>query len=333
MAPNTLLIPALEDKVRGSEDIGDIMDLDSLESDFMQAGNVYNEHAEQVAKLKEQEKILIEQEKILIVKQKYFKEKYPNFLTWNDKEQIRYLHKTNPDEWTIEKLSDGFPALPETIKKIIKASWTKTSSTKIMNHDNSVKRNWEMFKKDQLDLPVVLTNHLQKFTSRNYNQCINNIVLPSIEIKPKVQGVHGEFSEIIKSYERLKTKHTGEEERSETGEFSEIIKSYERLKTKHTGEEERSETKQEVNTKKPAKEMYLISNVTQNNHTTLDSLKTSLRTNASLGEEITEDDKILLRPTDDTSIITNEIPKNSIIDLKDVSKTTYLSTSSNMIPL
>lgn len=174
-----------------------------------------------------------------------------------------------------------------------------------MNHDNSVKRNWEMFKKEQLDLPVVLTNHLQKFTSRNYNQCINNIVLPSIEIKPKVQGVHGEFSEIIKSYERLKTKHTGEEERSET--------------------------KQEVNTKKPAKEMYLISNVTQNNHTTLDSLKTSLRTNASLGEEITEDDKILLRPTDDTSIITNEIPKNSIIDLKDVSKTTYLSTSSNSV--
>lgn len=102
----------IADKVRGSEDIGDIMDLDSLESDFMQAGNVYNEHAEQVAKLKEQEKILI-------VKQKYFKEKYPNFLTWNDKEQIRYLHKTNPDEWTIEKLSDGFPALPETIKVIL----------------------------------------------------------------------------------------------------------------------------------------------------------------------------------------------------------------------
>ncbi|KAI4459222.1 neugrin [Holotrichia oblita] len=285
----------LEDKLSGSEDIPDIADLDSLESDFMQAGNVYNEHTEQLAKLKDQEKFLI-------VKQKYFKETYPNFLTWNDKEQIRYLHKTNPDEWTIEKLSDGFPALPGTIKKIIKASWTKTNSTKIINHDNSVKKNWEMFKREQLNLPLVLTNHLQKFTSRNYNQSRVNTILPSIETKPKVRKATGEFSEIIRSYERLKTKQA-------------------------VDEEENTQPNLDSSSKRHGKEMYLLSSVTQNNHTTLESLKTSLRANVSLGEEVAEDDKILLKSGNDTAISSNEIPENSIIDLKDISKTAYLSTS------
>lgn len=92
-----------------SYDTAEVDDFESLESDFMNAGDTYREHIQQVERLKEQEKLLI-------VKQKYFKETFPNFLSWNDKKQIQYLHGSNPDEWTIERLSDGFPALPETIK-------------------------------------------------------------------------------------------------------------------------------------------------------------------------------------------------------------------------
>lgn len=44
-----------------------------------------------------------------IVKEKYFKENMPNLLTWSEKEQIRHLASTEPDEWTPEKIAESFP--------------------------------------------------------------------------------------------------------------------------------------------------------------------------------------------------------------------------------
>lgn len=84
------------------------IDVEELESDFMKLGDVHRQHEKEVKYSKEKEKYWI-------IRQKYFKENKVNFLTWSDKEQIRYLHETNPGEWTIHRLSEGFPALPETI--------------------------------------------------------------------------------------------------------------------------------------------------------------------------------------------------------------------------
>lgn len=50
-----------------------------------------------------------------IIKRKYFSQKLPNFLTWSEKLQIRYLHNKDPEEWSVERLSGGFPALPSVI--------------------------------------------------------------------------------------------------------------------------------------------------------------------------------------------------------------------------
>lgn len=91
-----------------NEDPEDI-DFNELESDFMNVHLSHKEHIEQMKQWREKEKYLI-------VKQKYFKENLPNFLTWHDKEQIRYLHNSDPEEWSIEKLSEGFPALPNVLE-------------------------------------------------------------------------------------------------------------------------------------------------------------------------------------------------------------------------
>lgn len=95
--------------VNDNQELEELSNYDfDLEADFMNVGKNHEQY--------EKEHMLrLEQQKYYIVKQKYFKEKLPNFLTWSDKEQIRYLHNTNPEEWTIEKLSEGFPALPGVI--------------------------------------------------------------------------------------------------------------------------------------------------------------------------------------------------------------------------
>ncbi|KRT85462.1 hypothetical protein AMK59_194, partial [Oryctes borbonicus] len=275
-------------------DPSDVDDLQSLESDFMNVGSTYNEHLQQIGTLKEQEKRLI-------VKHKYFKQVYPNFLTWDDKKHIQYLHKTNPDEWTIEKLSDGFPALPVTIKKIVKATWTKTNQLKIKNHDNSVRKNWEMLKNGQLNLPPILTKHLHKFTDRNFNQIENKVIGEEV-IVTKLEPISN-------------------------GEFSEIIRSYKRLKNKQTSNENKTQSSQNNTIKKQKKEMHLTSdNVSQTNHTTLGSLKASLRTDVTLGKEIEEDERMLLKSSN-SEVVTRNEPEHQIIDLEKVPKTTYISTS------
>lgn len=51
-----------------------------------------------------------------IVKDKYFKENMPNLLTWSEKEQIRHLATTNPDEWTPERIAESFPVTAQVAK-------------------------------------------------------------------------------------------------------------------------------------------------------------------------------------------------------------------------
>lgn len=82
--------------------------LEELEADFFDLSKSHKQHEREVEASRELHKYHI-------VKQKYFKEKLPNFLTWADKQQIQYLHSSNPEEWTVERLSEGFPALPDII--------------------------------------------------------------------------------------------------------------------------------------------------------------------------------------------------------------------------
>lgn len=97
-------------RLLGNATVDEIEDveLDDLESDFM---NVHISHKDFQREMEARK----EQEKYFIVRQKYFKEKLPNFLTMNDKLQIKHLHRTNPEQWTVEKLAESFPALPHII--------------------------------------------------------------------------------------------------------------------------------------------------------------------------------------------------------------------------
>lgn len=91
-----------------NDDLAEYENIEEMEGDFMKLGITYDQHMREIDSMKEQLKYNI-------VSQKYFKKHMPNFLTWSDKQQIKFLHRTEPEEWTIEKLSEAFPALPSTI--------------------------------------------------------------------------------------------------------------------------------------------------------------------------------------------------------------------------
>ncbi|XP_076757267.1 uncharacterized protein LOC143427221 [Xylocopa sonorina] len=121
-----------------------------------------------------------------IVKTKVFKERSPNFLTYIEKDQIKKLHKIDPEKWTPEKLSESFPALPETIRKILKTKWVPKSAERILQYDNKVIENWKQFKKGRLALSPTLKEHLVKFKDRKIN-LMDKEVLEQEFIPPKIK--------------------------------------------------------------------------------------------------------------------------------------------------
>lgn len=137
-----------------------------------------------------------------IVARKYFKETEPRFLTFAEKELIHTLYESNPQEWPIERLSESFPALPETIQKILRAKWSPRSVESVIRYDNIVIENWKKFHMGKLPLNPILSQHLTKFKDRKIimtdrESLARRFVLLKPEFKkPKNQL----FSNIIQTY-------------------------------------------------------------------------------------------------------------------------------------
>lgn len=255
------------------------IDLDELESDFMSVHKTHKEYEQELEARKEQERYFM-------IKQKYFKEKLPNFLTMNDKLQIKYLHNSDPEQWTVEKLAESFPALPHIIsvsifyvigaiytnlvsycfQKILKSNWRKKNVDRIKSHDQTVSENWEKFKSGQLkDLPSDLVEHLKKFTRRTVNtesydpSLYESITNETSVAKPKLKKT--EFSDIITSYEKITSKQN-EKETSEDVKLLETSEPIQSLEKKSRSRITLPQLKKEIETAvkegKPVTETELL---------------------------------------------------------------------------
>ena len=78
-----------------------------------------------------------------IIGHKYFRQPQPlNLLTWDAKEQIRYLHAEYPDEWTVDRLADSFPVDRNGVINIIRSKFGPRSIGDVIRHDRRVKGHW-----------------------------------------------------------------------------------------------------------------------------------------------------------------------------------------------
>ena len=66
-----------------------------------------------------------------------------NLLTWDAKEQIRFLHFEYPNEWTIDRLADSFPISQDGVIKLLKSSCILRSVKEVIRHDKSVQQHWK----------------------------------------------------------------------------------------------------------------------------------------------------------------------------------------------
>ncbi|XP_038221825.1 neugrin [Zerene cesonia] len=161
--------------------------IEQSESSFYNVGEAYNEHLNET---------LIGKHVIRhhIVKEKYFKENMPNLLTWSEKEQIRHLATTMPDEWTPQRIAESFPVTEAVVKKLLKFPWKPATEQRIARHDASAMRNWRELKEGSLDIPEKLRQHFLKFSERT----IPPLNQSSIKIDLTQEENMGEFESIIK---------------------------------------------------------------------------------------------------------------------------------------
>ncbi|XP_072758102.1 uncharacterized protein [Anoplolepis gracilipes] len=137
-----------------------------------------------------------------IVKQKYFKEKEPRFITFAERKLICELYQSNPEEWTVERLSESFPVLPETVQKILQANWSPKSVERVMQYDDLVVENWKKFRAGKLPVNPRLNEHLMKFKNRKIiltdrESLAKQFVPPEPKFKEPKSKL---FSNIIQSY-------------------------------------------------------------------------------------------------------------------------------------
>ncbi|XP_012256489.2 uncharacterized protein LOC105686355 [Athalia rosae] len=188
-------LAALENDPENDVEAIEDLDLENLESDFMKAHHSYDAHKKDEAKSKE----LL---KLRIVARKYFKDVQPSFLTYVEKEQIRFLHDSDPVEYTPEKLSESFPSLPGTIRKVLRARWTAKTADRVLKHDQHVIENWKKFKLGELPLEPKLREHLEKFRNRQISlprrEEIEEKLIPPPYNFPKPQSQL--YSGLIRSY-------------------------------------------------------------------------------------------------------------------------------------
>ncbi|CAH2087461.1 unnamed protein product [Euphydryas editha] len=161
--------------------------IEDSESSFYNVDDAYDEHLNET---------LIGKHDLRrhIVKEKYFKEYMPNLLTWSEKEQIRYLASTQPQEWTPQKLAESFPVTENVVKKLLKYPWKPATEQRIARHDASAMRNWRELKEGSLDIPENLRQHFLKFSERT----IPPLNRKSIKIDISQEKI-GEFEQIVRN--------------------------------------------------------------------------------------------------------------------------------------
>ena len=198
--PTLTNLEHLPPDVRHNEHLGDLME---------GSDKFFKAHT----KAKNRNSIGKEMLRRILTKKNFFPDKAdPELLTWMEMEMMKHLAKTDPGFWDERKLSDGFPATVNTVKKVLKGMKKVLTPRMIEQHDEKVRKNWQLLAKGKLEITPELQQHLKdhygvrsfekllpsedrlKFEKKVIEEYKKSLTLP--EIKP------GKFGNLIADYNR-----------------------------------------------------------------------------------------------------------------------------------
>lgn len=197
----------------GAEDLDDDDDYDK---DVLQADKTFDQFCQEEDT--RQKRVLYK-----IINKKYFKSTpEPTLLSWAAKEQLRYLHETEPKTWTPEKLANSFPISVDGVKKLLKSKYRHQTEKGIAKHDQSVLNNWKLLKAGKGPIATAIGQRLSS-GKLNFETLDGDETLPmptkkwkqnwlpeSNFVKTTNNTLPGEFESLVKDYHDLTLKSNTE---------------------------------------------------------------------------------------------------------------------------
>ncbi|KAL5004172.1 hypothetical protein ScPMuIL_017628 [Solemya velum] len=147
--------------------------------------------------------------KMKIIKRKFFMQPQEvNLLTWAAKEQIRFLNLQNPDEWTIDRLTQSFPVSRDGVIKVLQSSYIPKNATEIKKHDNRVRKRWLALKtgRDEIGGPLhdpfqarLKTKDLKKMIHAGGNKSLPSSTDQAETSSQTKSPISGPFGSLVKN--------------------------------------------------------------------------------------------------------------------------------------
>ncbi|KAG0729418.1 Neugrin [Chionoecetes opilio] len=124
------------------------------------------------------------------IQHKYFKSwntNEENLLTWSMKEQLKYLHSSDPAQWTPDVLSKSFPISPEGVVRLVKTHWVPKSETERQKHDQAVVARWKKHMRGEIGSLQILEKALNnKFSP----ETLPSPVMGTEQVLNILEGLH-----------------------------------------------------------------------------------------------------------------------------------------------
>ena len=103
-----------DDPTFKSENVSEALgDLDQSLEEFRDRSSEFRRQYEA-----DQEELAVKAKRKIVFNSMYGSKPPPPLLTWMEREMIKYLHKQDPVEWSIERLSECFPATGSVIHQV-----------------------------------------------------------------------------------------------------------------------------------------------------------------------------------------------------------------------
>ena len=124
------------------------------------------------------------------------KHSYFNLLTWDAKEQIKYLHLQDPEFWTVERIAQSYPITEENAHKLLKSKWSPKTLNDLAKHDQKVMQNWALLaKSEQVEARGPAINTYEEYKKSNKLALLKYACgLPDVEFKRSCQIFNDSFT-------------------------------------------------------------------------------------------------------------------------------------------
>jgi len=95
---------------------------------------------------------------------KHFRECFQpevSLLTYAEKEQMRYLHRTDPNDWNEENLAAAFPISADGVRNLLKSPFRCLTVAEIQHHDGKVAERLEKIRTGEIELSPELEEKMK----------------------------------------------------------------------------------------------------------------------------------------------------------------------------